>query len=93
MLIVPVNMLQALPKLRLMVWADAPVYEPEKLMGLPAAAERDAKFCPRAMPEMVFDERRLVPIEVLATTFPAPFVERMALARLVKPKLVVVALV
>jgi hypothetical protein len=42
---------------------------------------------------MVFDERRFVPMVVVATTTPEAFVERMAEARLVKPKLVVVAFV
>ena len=42
---------------------------------------------------MVFDERRFVPIDVVATTTPEALVERIAEARLVKPKLVVVAAV
>jgi len=52
-----------------------------------------ARFWPRTIPLMVLDERRFVPIDVLATTFPAPLVERIALVRLVKPKFVVVAFV
>ena len=93
MLYPPVKKFQALPKLRLMFWAAAPLYEPEKTRELPTAAVRAARFWPRTIPEMVLLERRFVPIEVLATTLPLPLVERMELVRLVKPRFVVVAFV
>ena len=51
-------------------------------------AVRAARFCPRAIPEMVFDERRFVPIVVVATTWPFPFVPRRALDKLVKKRFV-----
>ena len=58
-----------------------------------SVAERAARFCPRAMPLMVLEERRFVPIVVVATTSPEEFVPRRAFARFVKPKYVVVAFV
>ena len=69
------------------------MYEPEKVIGLPTAEVRELRVPPSATPEMVFDERRVVPIEVEATTLPLPLTERMAFARLVKPRFVVVAFV
>jgi len=76
-----------------MFWAEAPVYEPEKVRELPGAAVSAARFWPRTIPLMVLDERRFVPIEVLATTFPEALTERMELVRFEKPKFVVVAFV
>ena len=62
-------------------------------MGLPAPAERAARVPPKVTPEIVFEERRFTPMLVVETTTPEAFVARMAEARFVKPKFVVVALV
>ena len=46
---------------------------------------------PKTTPEMVFEERRFVPMLVVETTTPEALVARRAEARLVKPRFVVVA--
>ena len=60
-------------------------------MGLPAPAERAARVPPRTTPLMVFDERRFVPILVVATREPKAFVESKALVMfdMAKPEVVV----
>ena len=79
-------------RLRPTVLAVPPLYEPEKVKVW-SVAVRLARFCPKAIPEMVLLERRFVPIDVEATTLPEELTERMAFERPVKPRFVVVALV
>ena len=70
--------------------AAVPVYE---LPTSVASLVRAPRVPPRVTPEIVLAERKFVPIEVVATTPPLAFVERSALLRFTKPKVVVVAFV
>ena len=76
------------------VRAPEPLYvEPEAPPAPPLLKVTFARLPPSVTPEMVFAVRRLVPIEVVATTEPFAFVERIAFVILVIAKLEVVALV
>ena len=79
-------------RLRPTVLAVPPLYEPEKVKVW-SVAVRLARFCPKAIPEMVLLESRFVPIDVLATTCPEELTERIALVNPVKARFVVVAFV
>ena len=72
-------------RLRPTVLAVPPLYEPEKVKVW-SVAVRLARFCPKAIPEMVLLERRFVPIDVEATTLPLASVERMEFVIPVNPR-------